>query len=116
MLPKEKIKSILSKHSDIEKELASGSLDPKLYSKKSKEYSELSQIVASAKSYLKFEDEKRELENIIDDKKSDIEMKNLAKKELDKRKAQKEHEVALLNIATNIDELHKVEINESTTL
>ncbi len=83
MLPKEKIKSILSKHSDIEKELASGSLDPKLYSKKSKEYSELSQIVASAKSYLKFEDEKRELENIIDDKKSDIEMKNLAKKELD---------------------------------
>ena len=41
---------------------------------------------------------------------------DLAKKEIDKRKAQKDYEVALLNIATNIDELKKVKINESTTL
>ena len=41
---------------------------------------------------------------------------DLAKKEIDKRKAQKGYEVALLNIATNIDELKKVKINESTTL
>ena len=39
----------------------------------------------------------------------------LAKKELDKREAQKDYEIALLNIATNIDELNKVKINESTT-
>ena len=37
-------------------------------------------------------------------------------KEMDKRKAQKDYETALLNIATNIDELNKVKINESTTL
>ena len=41
---------------------------------------------------------------------------DLAKKEIDKRNARKDYEVALLNIATNIDELHKVRINESTTL
>ena len=41
---------------------------------------------------------------------------DLAKHEMDKRKAQKEYEVALLNIATNIDELNKVKINESTAL
>ena len=38
---------------------------------------------------------------------------DLAKKEIDKQNAQKSYEVALLNIATNIDELHKVKINES---
>ena len=41
---------------------------------------------------------------------------DLAKKEIDKKNAQKDHEIALLNIATNIDELHKVKINESTAL
>ncbi|MBG08253.1 MAG: hypothetical protein CME68_05810 [Halobacteriovoraceae bacterium] len=41
---------------------------------------------------------------------------DLAKKEMDKREAQKNYEIALLNIATNIDELNKVKIYESTTL
>ena len=83
MLPKEKIKSIILKHESIEKELASGSLDPKLYSNKSKEYSELNQIIEHAKKYLKFESEKRELEVIINDNKSDDDMRTLAKKELE---------------------------------
>ncbi len=83
MLPKEKIKSIILKHETIEKELSSGSLEPKLYSNKSKEYSELNQIIEYAKKYLKFEDEKKELEVIINDKKSDDDMRILAKKELE---------------------------------
>ena len=40
------------------KKNSSGSLDPKLYSNKSKEYSELNQIIEHAKKYLKFESEK----------------------------------------------------------
>ena len=83
MLPKEKIKSIILKHESIEKELSSGSLDPKLYSNKSKEYSELNQIIKDAKKYLKFEGEKKELEVIINDNKSDDDMRTLAKKELE---------------------------------
>ena len=38
MIPKSKIEAIIAKHVSIEKELSSGKLEPKLYSKKSKEY------------------------------------------------------------------------------
>ena len=41
MIPKEKVEAIVSKHNSIEKELASGSIDPKNFAEKSKEYSEL---------------------------------------------------------------------------
>jgi peptide chain release factor 1 len=82
MIPEEKIKAIITKHDSIEKELSSGNVDPKSYAQKSKEYSDLRNIVEYAKGFLKFEEEKKELQQIINDKKSDKEMALLADKEL----------------------------------
>ena len=82
MIPKAKVKEIVSKHSTLEKELSSGSIDSKNYAKKSKEYSDLGNIVDIAKDYLKFDDDKNGLEQILNDKKSDKEMISLAEKEL----------------------------------
>ena len=82
MIPREKVEAIVSKHNTIEKELSSGSVDPKIFAEKSKEYAELGNILKNAVNYLNFKNEKKDLENIINDDKSDNEMKNLAKKEL----------------------------------
>ncbi len=82
MIPKDKVEIIVSNYNDIEKQLSSSNLDPKTYVQKSKEYSELKNILKYAKCYLNFDKEKKDLENIIEDKKSDNEMINLAKKEL----------------------------------
>ena len=82
MIPKDKVEAIVLNCGKIEKELSSSDLDPKKYVEKSKEYSELKGIIEYAKNYLNFEKERKDLENIIEDKKSDNEMVNLAKKEL----------------------------------
>ena len=82
MIPIEKVKLLLTKHQDIEKELSSGKLDANNFKDKSKEYSELNEIVPYAKKYLNFEKEKKDLDNIINDKAADKEMILLAKKEL----------------------------------
>ena len=59
MIPLHKVKDIIDKHDNLEKELASGNIEPKLFAKKSKEYSDLGNIVSTAKEYLKFDSEKR---------------------------------------------------------
>ena len=82
MIPIEKVKLLLIKHQDIEKELSSGKLDANNFKNKSKEYSELNEIVPYAKKYLNFEKEKKDLDNIVNDKAADKEMILLAKKEL----------------------------------
>ena len=82
MIPKAKVKEIVSKHSTLEKELSSGNIDSKNYAKKSKEYSDLGNIINIAKDYLKFDDDKNGLDQILKDKKSDKEMISLAEKEL----------------------------------
>ena len=82
MIPIEKVKLLLTKHQDIEKELSSGKLDANNFKNKSKEYSELNEIVPYARKYLNFEKEKKDLDNIVNDKAADKEMILLAKKEL----------------------------------
>ena len=82
MIPKEKVEAIVSKYNSIEKELSSGSVDPKNFADKSKEYSELGIILKNAKGYLNFNNEKKDLENIINDEKNGSDMINLAKNEL----------------------------------
>jgi len=82
MIPLEKIKLIVSKYKALEKELASGDISKKDFVKKSKEYSSIGEVIDQAKSYLSFEKEKIELEKIIEDKKSDKDMVQLAKNEL----------------------------------
>ena len=59
MIPLDKVKDILTKHSDLEKELSSGKIDPKLFAKKSKEYSDLESIIKIAREYVNFENEKK---------------------------------------------------------
>jgi len=82
MVPKDKVKDIINKHISLEKELSAGNIDPKLFAKKSKEYSNLGSIIDTAKSFVKFEDEKKDLENIAHDKSNDPEMIELAEKDL----------------------------------
>ena len=82
MVPVEKVKDIINKHSDLEKELSEGNIDPKLFAKKSKEYSNLGNIIDIAKSFVKFEGEKKDLENIIKDKSNDTEIIDLAQSDL----------------------------------
>ena len=82
MIPIDKVKKILDRHMLLEKELSSGKIQPKLLAKKSKEYSDLKNIISVAKNYIEFEKNKKDLKNIIEDKKNDKEMIMLAEKEL----------------------------------
>ena len=74
MVPIEKVKDIISKHDILEKELASGNIDSKLFAKKSKEYSSLGEIIEIAKKYISFENEKKDLLNMVQDKSNDQEI------------------------------------------
>ena len=82
MIPIEKVREIITKHNDLEKELSSGNVDPKLFARKSKEYSNLGEIITTAKEYINFESEKKDLENLVKDKSNDQEMVDLAQKDL----------------------------------
>ena len=49
MIPQRTIEDLINKHSALEKELSSGNLDKKLFAEKSKEYSDLNEIMEDAK-------------------------------------------------------------------
>ena len=82
MIPIEKVKSIINTYEKLEKELSSSSIDKKDFVKKSKEYSNIGEIINEAKGYISFENEKEGLEKIINEKSTDKEMIQLAKDEL----------------------------------
>ena len=82
MIPLQKVKDIIDKHNILEKELSSGKVDPKLFAKKSKEYSNLGRIILVAKKYINFENEKKDLEQILKDKDNDTEIIEMAEKDL----------------------------------
>ena len=65
MIPIEKVKLIINTYETLEKELASGDINKKDFVKKSKEYSNIGEIINEAKGYLGFEKEKKELEKNI---------------------------------------------------
>ena len=58
MLPLQKVK-IVSRYNSLEKELSSGNVDPKKFVNKSKEYSNLGNIILIAKEYINFDNEKK---------------------------------------------------------
>ena len=89
MIPLQKVKDIIIKHDDLEKELSSGKIDPKLFAKKSKEYSNLGNIISTAKEYLNFDKDKKGLEQILQDKSNDAEIIEMAKKDLSEMEAKK---------------------------
>ena len=107
MIPREKVEAIVSRHNSIEKELSSGNIDPKNFAEKSKEYAELGNILKNAKNYLNYNNEKLDLENIINDEKSDTEMINLAKKELNelnKKKETNENKLKVFLLPKDLDD------------
>ena len=90
MIPIKKVEDIVAKYEKLEKELSSGNIDSKLFAKKSKEYSNLGNIIEFAKKYLGFEKEKQDLDQIIKDKNNDTEMIEMAKRDLEEVKNKKE--------------------------
>ena len=82
MLPLDKVRDLISKHHSLEKDLSSGKVEKKKFAEKSKEYSDLNEIIKEAKEYLLYHKEKIDLEKIINDIKSDQEIKEIAIKEL----------------------------------
>ena len=91
MIPKEKVQNVIIKHDQLEKDLSTGSVDPKIFAQKSKEYSSLKEIIVIARQYVNFDREVRDLENIIKDKSNDEEMKEMAEKDLNHIKIKKEN-------------------------
>ena len=83
MLPLVKVQSLISKHSQLEKDLSSGAIDKNSFAEKSKEYSDLNEVMNDAKIYISFENDKLELEKILNDQNSDDELIKMAEKELD---------------------------------
>ena len=83
MIPPKKIEDLIKKHKILEKELSSSEIDKKLFAEKSKEYSDLNEIIGVARYLLSFEKNKSELEKILHDNKSDNELKKMAEIELE---------------------------------
>ena len=107
MVPLEKVKEIIFKHADLEKELSSGNIDPKLFAKKSKEYSNLGNIILVAKEYLNFDNERKGLEQIIKDKTNDTEMIEMAKNDLnliDNKKIKYENKLKIFLLPKDEDD------------
>ena len=82
MIPLKTVEELIIRHSSIEKDLSTGELDNKLFAEKSKEYSDLNEIIESAKDYISFQTEKEELEKILNDSSADEELKKMADLEL----------------------------------
>ena len=90
MIPIKTIEELITKHSNLEKELSSGKLDKKLFAEKSKEYSDINEIIDIAKKYISFENDKKDLEKILEEQTSDDELKKMAEVELSALKSQNE--------------------------
>ena len=79
MIPQKTIEELIVKHSTLEQDLSSGKIDKKLFAEKSKEYSDLNEIIQNAKKYIAFEKDKIELEKILGDQSSDKELIEMLK-------------------------------------
>jgi len=92
MIPSKTIQDLVLKHSQLEKELSTGNVDKKLFAEKSKEYSDLNEIIEEAKKYILFDKENADLEKILEDNNGDDEFKKMAEAELIELKL--EHEIS----------------------
>ena len=86
MIPLKTIEELIIKHSNLEKDLSSSDLNKNQFAEKSKEYSDLNEIIESAKKHLSFEKEKKELEKILEEQNSDDELKKMAETDLNELK------------------------------
>jgi peptide chain release factor 1 len=90
MIPQKTIEDLISKHAILEKELSSGMVDKKTFAEKSKEYSDLNEVIDNAKKYVSYEGNKLDLQKILDDKSSDEELMKMAEIELNDLNLEKE--------------------------
>ena len=91
MIPIKTVEELISKHSALEKDLSSGKIDKKLFAEKSKEYSDLNEIIQNAKKYINYEKDRSEIQKILDDKNSDTELIKMAETELNDLKIENEN-------------------------
>ena len=89
MIPLKTIEELISKHALLENDLSSGNIDKKLFAEKSKEYSDLNEIIKDAKKYISYENDRLELQRILDDKGADKELIKMAEIELNNLKLEK---------------------------
>ena len=82
MIPVKKVEELVLRHKSLETELSSGSIDKKLFATKSKEYSDINDIINHAKKYIEFEKNKKDLEKIINDSGGEKDIKEMAELEL----------------------------------
>ena len=116
MIPIEKVKSIINTYEKLEKELSSSSIDKKDFVKKSKEYSNIGEIINEAKGYISFEKEKRDLEKIINEKSTDKEMVQLAKSELSQlTKKNLDYNKKDIDFSNNYEEYQKYILADAQT-
>ena len=90
MIPLKKIEELIKKHSSLEMDLSSGKIEKKLFAEKSKEYSDLNEIIKDAKKYISYEKNRLDIQKILDDKNSDAELVEMAEIELNDLKLEKE--------------------------
>ena len=91
MVPLKTVEELISKHSALEKDLSSGKIDKKIFAEKSKEYSDLNEIIQDAKKYISYEKDKSEIQKILEDKNSDTELIKMAEIELNDLKLENEN-------------------------
>ena len=107
MVPIDKVKDIITKHDSLEKELSSGKVDPKLFAKKSKEYSNLGGVISIARDFVNFENEKKDLLNMIEDNSNDKEIIDMAQKDLNdliEKKERNENELKIFLLPKDDDD------------
>ena len=90
MIPIKTVNDLINKHALLEKELSSGKIDKNSFAEKSKEYSDLNEIIKIARFYISFEKNRKEIQTILDDKNSDTDMIKMAETELNDLEIQNE--------------------------
>lgn len=96
-LPQHRLDALLSRHSMVESELASG-LSPEAYVKLSREFAELGPVIEAIKAYRTVTIEMNDLDALIADSATDPEMRKLAESEkpsLQVRKEKLEQQIRL---------------------
>jgi peptide chain release factor 1 len=97
MLPDQKLEALITRHAALQRDL-SGTLPPETYVKLSREFAELSPVVAAVQSYRDAQRELDGLTSLITDPSTDSEMRSIAaaeKPELEARRATLEQELRL---------------------
>ena len=95
MVPLSKVQDLIKKHAKLEKELSSEEIDKNSFAEKSKEYSDLNEIIKEANSYYNYKKNKEELEKLLNDDSSEKEIKDLAISELNKLEKNNEKKIKL---------------------